>query len=783
MLPVLKKYLSIREQYYIKFKYLFFFTPFLVVISTNVILLIIFLIKDGSGNFLKIIFAPAALFTILTIFFILLALEKFKTSRYYTIFKKIKHEKDIIFSVITFFVFGSGLILHLFAYPQSWLAKTLASNNFLFYELNILQKIFSLYVFYVLMILLVYAVGRKILSLFKINFNSKLELFIFSAGTGFIPFMLGTFLIAVLGWLYAWVIWVFILFSLIFSWKELKKILKELSESSLKLSFENRFSSFKSLAVVGLFFLLSVNFIIITKPLPFDSDSMHTYFNAPNLYVNCHKYTPLRHIAHGSMGQNGEMVYAAIMSILNPRFIIHLPLLYFILSLLGFYLLLKKLFNEKHAALGLLAIYFMPMNYFFVMTSKVDTLLIFYSLLMLYSLFLWQKNNFDNKLLYLLGIFSGIAFGVKYNAALLIIPLYAAIPIITILNKKELTRVVKPLIISILLAILSFSPWAIKNQIYFNNIFHPYTYFNLKDKNTDNFNTDAKYKTYQEERIREVTFLKHSLSKDELSILGFMQKIWNQSVGRKTVPALSHNFGFAALLIIPFYFLLGNKKIILLSLIPLSYFIIWYALGIGGPWYALFGFIMLYALFPHLLLKSKKLLYLYLPFISIITLSSFLIFTHNINYLMGKENIEEYAANSIVHYKTAQYINNLNLSADEKIIIAGDFKAAYINRNDQIIEYIDPYLQKTGYLLNKGEENFYQYLKDSSIKYIIHSKLYLFYNSWVKYKGITLDEYLTNYKGEIPSLYQDMENLKNFLAHHTRQIYSDGYYTLYEINK
>ena len=210
---------------------------------------------------------------------------------------------------------------------------------------------------------------------------------------------------------------------------------------------------------------------------------------------------------------------------------------------------------------------------------------------------------------------------------------------------------------------------------------------------------------------------------------------------------------------------------------------LWYPLGAGRPWYGLFGVIMFYALLPYLLLKSKKLLYLYLPFAFVtVVLANLSACASNINYLIGKENADEYAFNAVPHYKTAQHINNLNLSSDKKIIIAGDFKAAYINGNDQLIEYIDPYLSKTGYMMDRGENYFYNYLQDNSIQYIIHSRLYTFYESWPGYKNMTLGEYLTGYRGKIPSIYQDTEILKNFLERNAKMVFDDGYYMLYKIN-
>ena len=744
------------------------------------VIVIIFLYSNYHGNPYLISNAAIIIFIFLLFpLFIYGPKKKIKSKKLFQFLLELpfKKQRNIKFKFL-FFLFPllAVIVANIFLFDAFFVEPNL--KKLLFYEANIFYKIFSIYFFYCFLIFLIYGIGKKMSKLLKLKFNDKTELFLFSIGLGFIPLMLGVFLIAILGWLYSWAVGIMIFLLALFSCTELKKTYKELKKWEYNLSFLKPSLMLKNIIILFVVLMLAFNFVSIYKPVPTDSDSMHTYFNAPNLYVDSHQFKPLRYYPHSNMGQNNEMIYAAIMSILPTAFIIHLPLLFFILCLIGFYNLSKHFFGEKHAALALATVYFIPFNYFFISTSKTDLCLAFYSVLMLYAAYLWHKKS-DSKFLYILGVFAGIGIGIKYNAAFLILPLYSLILILLITRyKNDILKICKPFLISIFLAIVFFSPWAIKNQYLFNSIIHPYS-LPLSMEKTE---IKAGIAEYKKVRDKEIIFLKHDLVKDNFSITIFLKNIWHQSIGKNTLPAIPQNFGFIPLLIIPFYFLFKpNKKIIYAVSLSMAYFIIWYLTGRGGAWYAYSGFLLLYALLPSLLLRSPKLLCVYIPFAVLLSLPNITYLPNSIEYLKGAKNKQEFINESIPFYETAKYINNLNLDSNSKIAILGDFKAAFIERNDEIIEYIDPYFVTTGYYLNKGEKYFLKYLNDNSIDYIIHSDLCVVYDYWFINKNFSKKEYLDNYDEQFPNLYQDIDNFHDFLDNNTTIAYEGNYYTLYKL--
>ncbi len=738
---------------------------------------------------------------ILALNFIYRPKTKLNTKNFHSILKifNIKQEYKIklknLFWLIPVFI---TFIAHTVTAPSILIENNLTISDLFFYELNIIQKIFLLALFYEILIIFVYGLGRKILKLFKFNFQSKLEFFLFSMGVGFIPLMLGTFLIAVLGLLYFSVILIFLFILFVISFKEIKQIIFEINKEVIELSFQTSKQIIHFIVVLILLTLLSLNFVAIIKPAPIDSDSMHTYFNAPNLFLEYHKYRTIPSMGYANMGQNQEMIYALILSILSPFFIIHIPLFFLVLSLFAFYFILKNKFGKAHASLAVLLIYLIPINQFLIDTVKVDLCLIFYLSLILSSLCLYKNKK---KFIYLLGIFSGIAIGIKYNAVFFILPVFILL-FFNVLRKgiiakhysgiksntpvslfKNIIPSLKIVFIVGILAVLFFSPWMIKNIVYFQKPLNPYKYFSFKENNFKNyFYADKDFTNFVKNRSEEIQFLKHSNNVHNLSIFNFFKTLWNQSLGKDVLGDVSSNFGCFAILLFPFYFLTKKtKKALGLIFLSVLYFIFWYLSKAGGAWYALFGHMLLYTTLPLLLIQYRKIGFFILTVVLFTGLLHISFFSNELNYLIGKDSAQSYKGKTIPQYKMAKYINKLDLKNNEKMILVGDFKLAYIKQNDTLIKDLDVYFFKTGYNLNKGDKYFYDLLKKNNIHYIIFSDLYTVFQIWPTRHNITLYEYKQNYKKSNPSIYTDIERFNNFLKNYTNMEFDGGYYRLYKL--
>ncbi len=630
-------------------------------------------------------------------------------------------------------------------------------------ELHIIYKISEFFIFHLLFLAFIVISGKKILNIFKIkNLNLAQQIF-FSLGLGFTFLSLSIFLLAILGFLNKTAIGLFFIISLALSFKE---ILWSLKLSTIKTDIRLNRKSF--ILLLGLITILSFWFLVQIKPIPYDNDSLHAYFNDPWLYKNTGHYIGIKNTANQGMGQNTEMIYTAVLVLFNIPLITNFSTIWLALSLAIFYYIFKKIFSKEHVLLGLMLFSLSPITMAMSMGNKVENLLLFFFgliFLSLYYFYLGKKTIF----LYFAGIFAGYALGIKYTAFLFLVP-FAIFTLFS--NYKQTKKYLIHYFLAFLLSLLIFSPWAIKNIIYYENPLHPYIF-----QEENRFPELNNLKNFQENRNKELNLLKLNHNKEENKFLNFIKMIWGQSL--KT----NSNVGFLSLLIIPFFFLIKpKKKNLLIILFVAIIFIPWYFSRWVAPWYVYPAFILLYLIAPGLL-KINKFIFLYSFFIYLFIFSSSIFFFQlNLDYLSGKIKENE-AIKKIAYYPTAEYINNLHLTKNEKIAVIGDFKLAFIERNNEIVDFIDPYLNYSGYSLMQGNDFFVNFLKERSIKYILYSTLPARqFGYWLTEQS--QEEYLKSYQGNIPSVYQSLENFEDFLDSETNKIFGDEnktYYALYKL--
>lgn len=663
-------------------------------------------------------------------------------------------------------------------------SSELTVKDFLFYEYNLIIKILQIYLFYYSLTLITYALGNKILKLFKIKTETKTESFLFAIGIGFIPFIIITLIISILGYLYGWLAWIILILFTLVSLPEIKKIIKELKTNQISFKFTTPFRSFKSFTFILICFLFIVSIIIAFEPSPNDVDSLHSYYNTANLFAHYHQYQSFDYFSNANLGHNTEMIYAFIISLLNAKYLAHFSLFFFILLIGGFYYLIKNFLNKKIAVLSIYTVFFIPWNFLFAQTNKVEMFLCFYSLLALINFFIWLDKK-DNKQLLLMGIFLGIALGIKYTAFFISISLYAAIILLFIFRKQFNFQNTKHLFLSACLVLLFFTPWLIKNTYYFNNPLYPYEYI-FENRETNIFQTPDDYRN---SRLQEVSYLRNSIYYDKYQPVNILKIFFNQSTGKDSEIGPWIDFGFAPILILPFFFMLKPRKNLYTFLgIIILYFMVWFLIAIDRPWYGIFGITLLYSLLPFVLKKYKYLIKIYS--IYIITILIFIPFisenlsnsAHAFYYLTGTYDKEKFLEENIKTYKIMPFINNeLNLTADNKLL-SNDLRIAYINENDKKV-ILDMYFYNIGYLLNQGEDIFLQKLKENKINYIlIANYTYNYYDNWVKFKGESVEEYLENYNKSVPSIYQDAQKFKNFLENHTQLIKCNEESHLYKLS-
>jgi len=697
------------------------------------------------------------------------------------LFDKTKFSISLV-RIILYAFFITIVIANIFLFDFIACKRIAASSiaDFLFYEANIWMRISTLFLFYAVLIILLFSWGEKVMAFIKIRLKDNLESFLLSLSLGLIPLMIGITLLAFLGLLHALAIWLLVLLLSALSTKQIINNIKLLARAKFKLNIDTPKNTFKTLALLVLFVLLCFSFVINIKPFPITTDDLHTYYNAPALYAAYNEFRPLYHHATANMGQNTEMIYAAIISALGTKYIIHLQLLFLVLTALGFYVLIRKLFGPRRALWGTLFVLFIPWNPYYFSTVKVEFILAFYSVIMLLVVYYWHRER-KSTWLYLFGALSGVAMGIKYSAVLLILPLLFLIFFLLMKGKSARKNALKEYLIMISLLVVFFSPWAIKNQIYFKNIFYPREVPGLLESHNPaglDYN-----KEYKKAKNTEINYLRHALVGYKYSPKNIAASLWRQSTGYKIDRGAWINFGFLPFVALALGLIVTRRKKVFLILgFLFAYFFLYYVLEGARPWYAFFGIMAATAFAPLIFWRYKKIL----GIIMLITFFSFLVnifvLTPNIKYLLGAIDEREYRAVTIPYSDLADYINNeLRPATNEKILIAKDFRVAFINNNDRLV-LVDQYCDKINYALHQGSDEFKNYLSKHSVLYIVDSKVNeRNFTAWLNKHSVSKDEYLKNYTGVVPSIYEDFRVMGVFLQNQAELLYNDDNYSLYKI--
>jgi len=336
------------------------------------------------------------------------------------------HEIKLSFtSVFIFFICFIILLVNIFSI-LNLNEKGVNFTDLLLMELNIIYQVTSLFVFDLIFIFILWSFGSRILKFAKLNELTDFEMFIFSFGFGIFPLILSTFVLATTGGLYLkYLLWILIVF-LIFSYREV--IDNYYKAKNLVFKIPNSGCNFDKNVykkIVLLVILITVGFLFFytVQPTPIDIDSLHTYFNVPNIFLENHRFVNFSLFPFANIPNNISLLYINIIALFGPRFLSHIQLIYLIFTLFGIYAFSKRFFNQTVGLLAVLFYFYIPAFLLRLVNSvKIELSLGYYSLLIIYSYFIWLGKP---KWIWaiILGILFGFTFGIKYTTGFLVLSL------------------------------------------------------------------------------------------------------------------------------------------------------------------------------------------------------------------------------------------------------------------------------------------------------------------------------------------------------------------------
>jgi len=642
--------------------------------------------------------------------------------------KILKPRQLSLFKLIFVFFLAAVVFLNLLFFIYLFAGQA-QLKDILLMELSVIAKIGGLLVFQIVLAIFIWSLGSKLIKLFKLKTLSDSEELVFGFGLGLIPLSLIIFALGAVKILYWQLIFLAVITLAVWAWEELKKNFSRFWNCRLNFPFMTGRSGNDYqgiLLIIGLIFLFFI-FLSGIMPQPIDADALHTYYNGPKLSLEQHALAEFPLFPFAETPSNLNLLHIGVLALTGSLFLSNLQLLYFIFTLIVLTCFARRFIN-KESAFFAGAIYFLIPStiIFFIVSVKIELSLVFYSLLIVYAFFFWLQEG-KGEWAIVLGLLAGFGLGIKYNTLFLLISLLAAFAVFFgyRLFKKQAVKdyLIQGLLITAF-ALLIFSPWLVRNQLKFDNPWHPFD-----------------FKTGQIDRVW--------LAEDQTDLIELVDEgarnynlitlqdgyqgwdyIWRLPMIylRGTFHANNLNdFSPIFLLALPLLFLTRknfNEKILII--ICLVYFLLWLDKGYARWWYAFPLFLFLSILIGSaasqlkFIFKNKLIIII---FASLIALNFFFVlsrlFTGNSFYLLAIENKEEFLQRNLFIYSLSQRLNE-ELRPGERVLLLATMKSAFIKNNDQNTIIDSKNKKYFNYLINQTPEESYEMIKKDQVAYIIY---------------------------------------------------------------
>jgi len=241
---------------------------------------------------------------------------------------------------------------------------------------------------------------------------------------------------------------------------------------------ENNFIHiFLKLLLVGLLVVLIVSIIILSSVPPVSRDALAHHLAINKLYLQHGSIYEIPVLKWSYYPINLDLLYLIPLYFGNdiiPKFI------HFSFALMTAWLIfsyLKKRIDTLYALLGVLLFLSLPVIIKLSITVYVDLGLIFFSMASLIYLIKWIETDFKIKYLVISAIWCGLALGTKYNGLIVLFLLTLFVPFIYLRSVRgETSRQIEAIgycAIFMVVSLMVFSPWMIKNYIWTSNPIYP----------------------------------------------------------------------------------------------------------------------------------------------------------------------------------------------------------------------------------------------------------------------------------------------------------------------
>ena len=229
--------------------------------------------------------------------------------------------------------------------------------------------------------------------------------------------------------------------------------------------------------LIGLILAHVICIVVLSWVPPVSRDALTHHLAVPKLYIQRGGMVELPEIGFSYYPPNLDLLYLIPLYFGNdiiPKYI------HFGFALLTAWLIfsyLKKRLGSHYALTGTLLFLSLPVIVKLSITVYVDLGLTFFSFAALLMLFKWHESGFNLRYLLYSGVLCGLALGTKYNGllALFILTLMTAFIYIrsTSAGNSQQLGALKYAALFMLVSLLMFSPWMIRNYRWTGNPIYP----------------------------------------------------------------------------------------------------------------------------------------------------------------------------------------------------------------------------------------------------------------------------------------------------------------------
>lgn len=235
----------------------------------------------------------------------------------------------------------------------------------------------------------------------------------------------------------------------------------------------------KYFKILSVCFLLTtiISIIILSFVPPVSRDALTHHLAVPKLYLSHGGIYEIPDLKCSYYPMNLDLLYLIPLYFGNdiiPKFI------HFSFALLTAWLIftyLKKRLDTSYALAGVVLFLSLPVIIKLSITIYVDLGLYYFSTASLIYLFKWIEKKFKIKYLIISAIWCGLALGTKYNGLIILFLLTFFVPVIYLRSSQNKTktqgRAMGYAAVFMLISLLVFSPWMIKNYMWTNNPIYP----------------------------------------------------------------------------------------------------------------------------------------------------------------------------------------------------------------------------------------------------------------------------------------------------------------------